>query len=73
MPDILTVCVYLVLVAVPVLFFWLAYRNKRKFNKYRSTGRIPDIEAASRNYSTFLTLAIAAIAGLILFFVEFGI
>jgi hypothetical protein len=53
------------LFVIPLGFFWLSLINKQKLKKLKSTGRVPDMEAANRNASLFMAAAIITSAAII--------
>ncbi len=55
------------LLFIPVGFFWLSVINKQKLKKLKSTGRVPDMEAANRNANLFFAAAIITLAAFIYF------
>lgn len=55
------------LLLIPVAFFWLGLLNKQKLKKLKSTGRVPDMEAANRNARLFYAAAIFTLAAIVYF------
>jgi len=47
-----------VLLYIPLILLVLAYGYNRKYHRLLSTGRIPDVLAASRRAKLFLMLAV---------------
>jgi hypothetical protein len=53
------------LLLIPVLFFWLVMVNKQKARRLKSTGRLPDLDAANRNASLFSAASILSLIGIL--------
>ena len=62
MSNILDYAVYL----IPPAFVVLSEMNRMKFNKLKSSGKIPDIMGAKQRHVTFIIMAVLSLAIIII-------